>query len=201
MTCLDMALPQTASAGVRYIARDDAGRELGDLELDVRWENWAAVDRYHVVMDGKNSALDTPVNATVVRHGFQDVYSVRVGGSRRLGSELQYLISLGLGYETAAAPVSWTRLDVDTAERIIAAGGVAIDLGSWRLDLGVEFIDPHDRRVYDQPVADPSDMRERVQPDVSVPLADPESQPYHPFNAGTYASQYLIGSAGLTATW
>lgn len=201
MTCLDMALPQTASAGVRYIARDAAGREIGDLELDVRWENWAAVDRYDVLMDGKNSALDTPVNPTVVRHGFQDVYSARVGGSRRLGSELQYMVSLGLGYETAAAPVSWTRLDVDTAERIIAGGGVAVDLGSWRLDLGVEYIDPHDRRVYDQPVADPSDMSERVQPDVSVPLEDPESQPYHPFNAGTYASQYLIGSAGLTATW
>ena len=199
-TCLDMALPQTAQAGLRWINRDDGGRELGDLEIDVRWENWSAVDKIVAVMDGQNSTVAQPVNPSDVRHGFEDVYSARLGGSRVFGDQRQYMASFGLGYESAAAPTSWTRLDVDTAPRFSASGGLSVDVGSFRVDAGVAIVDPADRHVYDTPV-DQTNATARVQPDVPVPLQPADAQPYHPFNAGSYATRYLIASFGLTATW
>lgn len=200
-TCVDMVLPQTATIGVRWIARDQAGRELGDIEIDVRWENWKAADSMRVTMDGRNSAVDSPVNPTSVRRGLEDVYSVRLGGSTRLGRDRATSASFGVGYETAAAPVSWTRLNNDVSERFTAAAGFSFDLGTMRLDLGASIVDPADRTVYDYPVADQGDMGQRVQPDVTAPLSAPDEQPYHPFNAGQYRARYLIASVGLAATW
>jgi long-subunit fatty acid transport protein len=201
MTCVDLMLPQTATVGVRWIARDGAGAEVGDIEVDLKWENWAAADQMNVQMDGVNSAVDTPVNPTRIRHGYQDVYSVRVGGSTRLGSQRTTVASFGVGYESAAAPASWTRLDVDTAERFTAGAGFSFAIGRARLDLGAAIIDPADRHVYDDPSGNTGDMSGRLQPDIPVPLSGPDEQPYNPFNAGRYTARYLIGSVGLAMAW
>lgn len=201
-TCVDLALPQTATVGMRWIRRGADGRELGDLELDVRWENWAAVDQYRVVMDGRNSAVDSPVNETLVKHGYQDVYSVRLGGSTvfaRDGRDIE--VRYGVAYDTATSPVSWTRLDVDVGERFTAAAGISLPLGSMTLDIGAAYIDTATRIVVHERVVNKQNMDDRVQPDVTTPLLPPDEQPYHPFNEGTYESHYWVASLGLRTSW
>jgi len=201
-TCVDMSLPQTATMGMRWIRRDADGTELGDLEFNVRWENWAAVDEYRVLMDGRNSAVDGPVNETIGKHGYQDVYSVRLGGSTRYSRGDGFLeIRYGIAYETAATPVSWTRLDVDAGERFTAAAGISLPVGSMTLDIGAAYIDTATRIVVHEQVINKDNVGDRVQPDVSAPLLPADQQPYHPFNEGTYQSHYWVGSVGLRTAW
>lgn len=192
--CLTLELPQTATAGVRWIARDEDGAELGDVEVDVRWEQWSAASDYTAVVDGVNHLLGTRLEDTVIRHGFQDVWSLRLGAA---GVVNEWHVRGGVAYETGAAPASWTRLDVDGNARMTAALGVGVDLGAWRLDVGGAAIVQPRRSLRDVHLEDPgADARE--QPDIGVPLMAPDQQPYNPFNAGAYESGYWIASLGLT---
>ena len=196
-TCIDLALPQTATIGVRWIARDADGNEVGDIEIDAKWENWAAVSDYSVVVDGQNSLLGTRLEDTVVRHGFVDTFSIRVGGSRRFESGgTPFEFRAGVAYDTAAAPDSWTRLDVDGTDRATAAVGIGVVFGKYRLDIGAAYIDSPQRRFRD---VDMDGLDGRVQPDIAVPLNDADSQPHNPFNAGVYETSYVVGIVGLTA--
>jgi long-subunit fatty acid transport protein len=197
-TCVDLALPQTATVGIRWIARDEDGNEVGDIEIDAKWENWSAVGDYAVVVDGQNSLLGTRLEDSVVRHGFVDTFSVRVGGSAKFESGgSPYEVRAGVAYDTAAAPDSWTRLDVDGADRMTGAFGLGMMIsGKYRLDIGAAYVDSPQRRFRD---VDVSDMNDRVQPDIAVPLNDADSQPHNPFNAGVYKTSYVVGIVGLTA--
>src|SRR5690606_7419891 len=95
-------LPATASAGVRYIARDGAGREIGDVELDIRWENWSRASETTATADGMSSVTGQPLNQTVVRHGLRDTYSARLGTSGRfdVGDSIVE-VRAGVAYESA----------------------------------------------------------------------------------------------------
>ena len=192
------AIPQTATAAIRYVVRDADGREQGDVELDVRWEDWSAASDYRVVVDGKNHLLGTTIADTVVRHGLQDVLSVRLGlaGVVEQGGRRWHLRG-GLAYDSAAAPPSWTRLDLDGLGHATAAGGVGVELGRWRVDVGGALVLSARRNLGDVAIADPSDPAARVQPDIGVPLEDADHQPYNPFNAGAYRTGYWIASVGL----
>ncbi len=197
--CLDLALTQTATAGLRYIVRDGRGAEIGDLEVDVRWENWSQASDILAVVDGQNRLLGSRLEDSVQRHGFRDTWSVRVGtasvverGGRR------WHVRGGVAYETAAAPESWTRLDVDGNARMTAGLGVGIEAGRWRVDVGGAVIAQPRRNLGDVALDDARDMDARVQPDIGVPLNPPDAQPHNPFNAGTYEGGYWIASLGLT---
>ena len=202
-TCVEFAMPQTLTAGIRKIFRDRRGRERGDIEVDVRWENWSAVDYQRLTMDGVNSAVATPLDPTSMKHGYQDVYSIRIGGSRKTridGRKCE--LRFGVGYESAATPASWTRVDTDTGERYSGAFGIGVELSkTTRVDVGAAFIDSPPKYVHNQALDDPTNVASRVQPDVYAAVAGADGQPYHPFNAGTYDSAYLIGSVGITRAW
>lgn len=198
--CVDIDLPMTATAGARFVARDPSGRELGDIELDLRWENWSRASDYRVVVDAKNTALDMPLEPSVIRHGLIDTISARLGASARLGEgERPAVLRLGVSYDSAAAPATWSRLDIDTAPRFSAAAGFGVFFGRHRLDLGVAVFGSPTREVRDIELADTRDMDDRVQPDIQVPSSSADAQPYHPHNAGDYQSSYVVGSVGLTS--
>lgn len=201
-TCLNMKMPATATAGIRLISRDRRGREKADIEFDVRWEGWAAADEQRVIIDGMNSAVATPVEETRMKHGYQDVYSFRLGASSRIERKKRtYELRCGVAYETAATPRSWTRLDTDTAERYTLSSGVGIFFKKSRIDIGLSLIDSPPVYVHNVSLDDPNDVAARVQPDVTNAMSDAESQPYHPFNAGVYETRYVIGTFGYTTWW
>ncbi len=203
--CLRFSLPQTATVAARWIFRDAAGRERTDVELDVRWENWRAASDYTIVSDAKMRLstedmvlTEQRLDDSVIKHGLDDVVSVRLGVGHRIAD---YQLRAGVSYDTAAAPPSWSRLDLDGGARFTASAGVGISLASMRVDIGLGYVYLPDRIVQDQPVADVSDIGQRVQPDVTVPILTSDQQPHHPFNAGVHSSRYLVGSLGVTTWW
>ncbi len=197
--CTDVNLPMNATLGARLIARGVDGKEMGDVELDVRWENWSKASDYKVTVDSLNSLTQTPIAPTMVRHGLQDVFSIRLGSTGRVPIGSRNLdIRAGVGYESAAAPVSWTRLDVDGSERYMATGGVGIEFGRFRVDLGIGYIATPARQVRDVSIPDTA-LINRVQPDIDVPLQG--EPPHNPYNAGEYRTSYTTGSLGVTTWW
>ncbi len=201
-TCLRFRLPQTAAVGIRIVARDAAGAERGDLELDVRWQNWSAASRQTTVVDARDGLTGAPVYDAVVRHGLHDTYAIRLGGAWRPRSDRDVVVRAGIAYETAAAPASWARVDIDSGARFTGAAGIGVAVTDrLRLDVGASVVEVAARRIDDVPVADPTDPASRVQPDVPVPLRPPDQQPYNPLNPGLVDSYYVIGSVGGTVLW
>jgi long-chain fatty acid transport protein len=196
-TCIDITLPAAVSIGMRAVARDGAGRERGDLEIDARWENWSQASSVRLTIDGMSAADDTPIAPLLFRQGLRDVYSVRLGSSGRfalLGQTVE--VRAGVGYESAAAPASWAQLSVDGAERFIGTTGVGVELGGFRVDLGVGYIASPTRQVRGVTAAGDA----LGQPNIQVPLAGDQG-PRKPYNAGEYKVSYLIGSAGICASF
>ena len=209
-TCMRLDLPQTASVGVRWVLRDQAGSERGDLEVDVRWEDWSAASDYRIVVDGRTSLLLQRLEDVVVRHGLQDVLSVRAGGSWvvPLGAR-RVVVRGGLAHDTAAAPASWQRLDIDGAARTTLAAGLAYESGGLRVDLGGGVVLAGERTVSacNPDVANPgcppgsgdAPVDERTAPDPLQPTREPDEQQQSPFNAGIYTSHYVMLGLGVTA--
>jgi long-subunit fatty acid transport protein len=200
-TCLNFDLPQTATVGARYIFRDGQGGERADVEIDVRWENWANASDDEIIVDARDTLLLNPLKKVMNRHGFQDVYSVRLGGAYKIDLGANALsLRAGFAYDTAAAPQSWTRVDKDGRARALFAGGAAYDLGRYRFDLGFAYVAEGTLTVTDVPNNNPT-YDNRVQPDPLQPSLDKNQQFYHPINAGRYTSSYVVGSLGVTAAF
>lgn len=215
--CLDLDIPQMLTAGARYVWRDGGGRETGDIELNVRWENWSSAANTTITVDGDvdtNGGL-LPLNPSVNRHGYQDVFSFRLGGHYQIplgGARLH--LRAGASYDTATAPDSWTRVDIDSKARAVLATGIAIETSRFRVDLGGGIgLEPTIEVDACLPPDGPSDedgpgcngptqtpFADRDRPDPGQPLQGPRNQLESPFNAGRYESRYTLLSAGVT-TW
>jgi long-chain fatty acid transport protein len=197
-TCVDIPLPQLLAGGVRYVGRDGRGAERYDLEVDVKWENWSAASTDIAVLDGRDVLLGTPIQPVVMRHGFRDVWAVRVGGAYRFDVGRSALsVRAGASHDTAAAPTSWTRLDKDGKARTALAAGAAWEVDGWRFDAGFAVVLQPRVVVTDVPLDRPS-YEQRIQPDVLQPSQIARNQPYHPINGGTYDSGYLMALLGTT---
>jgi long-subunit fatty acid transport protein len=203
--CVTLVIPQTATIGARYIFRDGAGAEKGDLEVDLRWEDWSEGSDITVIVDGLVAQDTTPtvivdrLDDAVLRHGFEDVFAVRVGGSWDI-SRLE--LRGGVAYDSAAAPTSWTRVDIDGTERYQAAAGVGYQVtDTVRIDLGGAAIFAPSRTITQVTIADENRNDQFVQPNPILPIAGPKNQTYHPMNNGEYSSGYYVVAAGVSAAW
>jgi len=209
--CVDLGLPMTASLGGRYILRDAGGGERGDVELDAQWEHHSATSDYKVVVDGQVDPGGISIKDTFIRHGLQDVLSVRLGGSYRIpvaGAPLT--VRAGAAYDTAAARDDWERLDLDGAARTTLALGAGYKIGRFSIDLGGGAVLEGTREVgsgCNPPDGDTgcdgrvTAVADRTQPDPVQPLSVPGGQKQSPFNDGTYKSHYVVFMLGLTAAF
>jgi long-subunit fatty acid transport protein len=208
-SCLNLKLPQMASVGGRYIFRDGAGRERGDIELDVQWEDWSKASDIEVIVDGKGGLTGLRLQPALVRHGFRDTFSFRLGGAYGFDIAQNRLeVRAGAAHDTAAAPLSWTRLDVDGMARTTLGAGLAYDMARFRIEVGGGVVLEQDRTVpecntsLDQLGCDSPDQEtptaDRESPDPVQPLAGANNQVESPFNAGTYSQGYVLFSLGLS---
>ncbi len=197
--CVTTKLPMLASLGGRYVFRDEAGRERADVELDLRWENWSAAQDTDVVVDAKDDTIGLMIQPSLIRHGFKDVFAARLGGHYEIpvGTDTVHLMG-GIAFDSAAAPVSWTRADMDGKERFTLTLGAAYELSWLRVDLGAGLVLEPERTVVDVPNPNPTPDN-RQQPDPVQPGFPATLQTYSPFNAGTYTSSYFLASLGVTA--
>ncbi|MBK9071180.1 MAG: outer membrane protein transport protein [Myxococcales bacterium] len=207
-TCIDFALPMTAEVGGRYIWRSARGQERGSLEADVRWEAWSRASDFEVVVDAQ--ALGIALQDVAVRHGFVDVWSLRLGGNVRVPVGRSHLgLRGGIARDTAAARPGWERVDIDGAARTSVAGGFTWQLAGVQLELGAGYIFEGTRDVggaCNPTLGDPgcrdgaqTAWGQRSQPDPVNPLRPSVEQFESPFNSGRYVSHYVLAMAGVSA--
>ena len=209
--CVELELPRMASLGGRYYWEDGKGREMADIEFDVQWENWSNASNLVNLVDATTPAAIEGIPPSVIRHGFKDVFSFRLGGSYSIPLGKNTLgFRAGLAYDTETAETSWTRLDQDGFARTTAALGLAFEVPGWRFELsggtvleGTRVVDhggcnPDDSNIgcsgnVEDPVAN------RNAPDPAQPTNEGRFQTQSPFNAGTYEQGYLFLGGGVTA--
>jgi long-subunit fatty acid transport protein len=197
--CVDFVIPMHATAGGRYIFRDAKDNEKADLELDVKWENWSNASNINVTVDGRSFDTGLRLQPSTVKHGFKDVWDVRLGGSYHLSDVFE--LRGGVAYDTAAAPNSWTRLDLDGMDRATFAVGAAYDFKTVKADIGLAYVFEPSRTVTPVNVGANPSVDSRVQPDPVQPLFAADQQDYDPINNGKYSGGYLVLMFGLTANW
>jgi long-subunit fatty acid transport protein len=198
--CIDIALPMVTTIGGRYKILDGNGLEKGDNDLDVAWERWSAASDYKVTVDGVASGL--ALNPTSLRHNFQDVVSVRLGGGYRLPVGDGLRLNAGIAYDTAAAPDGWERVDLDGAARTTFGLGASypvtrtidVNLGGGYVYEGVRQngtrCNPTDTNVGCSGDNEEHPLDEHQGPDPIQPLNS--GTPFEsPFNVGTYRSHYI----------
>ena len=231
--CADIQLPMTATLGGRWKFLDSKGKLKGDLELDLSWEHWGAKcdytkdptcenpSDYHVTVDAE---ITTPAStsaqelqASLIQHGLQDTYGIRLGGSWSFdaGPTNSIVVRGGIGHDTRAARSGWERSDLDGAARTMIAAGGSYKLPRWSFDAGfgviLEGTRTNDRHC--NPVdgngcsGTPApvdgyngDTPSRTGPDPTVPIIPAGSQLEQPVNQGTYSSYYLLIMLGAS-TW
>lgn len=219
--CVDITLPMTAQLGARYKLLDGAGKQKGDIELDLDWENWSAGTDYRVVVDGEvvttanmDPAGGIQLKDNLVRHGLQDTYGARLGGSYMIpmGNVARgdgITVRGGVGYDTAAAQTGWERADLDGAARTTVAAGASYQTGNTKIDLGFGVILEGTRtqdRGCNPTSANPgcggtgSDqpINKRQGPDPITPIIDTENQTESPVNQGTFKSHYVMFMLGVS---
>jgi long-subunit fatty acid transport protein len=237
--CVDLALPMTAQIGARYKFLDGRGNLLGDVEIDLDWENWgkrckdtdfnngscASPGDYRVVVDAATFAPGIGgtlvevlrLNDGVVRHGFQDSYGIRGGGSYHIpvgavrddGSRNELIVRGGLGYDTAAAKTGWLRSDLDGAARTTIAVGAAYRMRHFEVSLGggaiIEGSLTNPNVGGGAAPCNPTDASpgcgtaDHQGPDPIYPLRTPDNQPENPINQGDYKAHYLMLMLGASA--
>jgi long-subunit fatty acid transport protein len=218
--CVELALPMNAQLGGRYKFLGADGTVKGDIELDLDWENWgaSAASNYRVVVDAAvymNGMPSLDLHDNVVRHGLQDTFGVRLGGSYNIPMEGNTVIVRGgVAYDTAAAKEGWLRSDFDGAARTTLALGGAFHTKRFEINVGGGYIfegspnNPGNCNI----VSSQLDMRgcngdgnetplaDRQGPDPINPLNVPEQQLQNPVTQGTYKAHYVLLMLGFT-TW
>ncbi|MBA3459750.1 MAG: outer membrane protein transport protein [Deltaproteobacteria bacterium] len=220
--CVELDLPMTATLGGRYKFLDAEGKQRGDVELNVGWENWSAerASNYRVVADAQIYLNGTPnlgIKDNLIMHGFKDVFTARVGGSYDI-PQGENVIQLrgGLGYDTAAAKTGWLRADVDGASRTTMTLGAGYKAKRWKVDIGGGLIldgeatnpgncNPvvKDRAMLGcngDGVENPVGSDERQGPDPINPIVVPDAQIEAPTNKGTFNGHYILFMLGFS-TW
>jgi long-chain fatty acid transport protein len=208
--CVETTVPQVASIAGRWILRDANGGERADVEIDLQWEDWSAGVDVTNLVDAKTITLNK-LPPSIIRHGFKDVLSARLGGSYTIPVGVNKLsVRGGLAYDTEAAPVSWTRLDADGFARTTIATGVGFEIPGWRFELSGGAVLEGTRTV-DHGGCNPTTMdigcsgntevavSDRDAPDPAQPIYGVKNQSQSPFNAGVYKQGYVFLGTGVTA--
>ncbi|CAN5922849.1 hypothetical protein BH11MYX3_BH11MYX3_39280 [soil metagenome] len=216
--CITAELPRTVTLGGRYKFLDTSDRERGDIELDVGWENWGtkASTDYRVKIDSEIVTAQgggLSIKQNTVRHGFQDVFNARLGGSWRFPVGANVLIARGgIGYDSAAAKEGWQRADIDGAARTTITAGAGFRMKRVEIDAGFGVVlegtndNPGDCNPISSQalgcnrdgVQDPLENREG--PDPINPLVVSDQQLQSPVNQGVFKSHYVMFMLGAT-TW
>jgi len=218
--CITAELPRTATVGGRYRFFGTGDLERGDIELNVGWENWgnSGSTDYRVQIDSEIVAAQgggLSIKPNIVRHGFQDVFNARLGGSWRFPVGSNVLIARGgVGYDSAAATTGWQRASIDGAARTTLTAGAGFRTKRFQIDagFGVVLEGSNDNPGECNPISPlpqnlgcnrdgvQTPLDERRGPDPINPLIVPTQQLQAPVNQGVFESRYVMFMLGAT-TW
>jgi len=203
-TRFDFSYPMTGRLGARYfheVGPEGSRRELFDVELDVVWEGWSALESYDVTLDGYmmmvGSGMQAPEKLEFKKDDdrkvslpkeYEDTWSLRLGGQV---SPLEWLtVHAGAYVETGAVPERNTNLDFTSFDRLGASGGLSFNWRTFRLSVAYSHIFQADRTV------SPEETAVYKQYPVQTGSTDVD---WVKVGAGTYSTSYDVLSAALSA--
>lgn len=195
---LDLVLPPTGRAGVRYRHLDGKGEEVFDIELDVVYEAWSMLESYDVKIDGTiNLFANAEAPDVIMEKRWRDTVSVRLGGTWNAGGE-HFALSLGGYYESGAVPENYENLDYLSFDRFGLGFGLSGKAGPVHLSLSYAHVFQEDRTV-----TEAQGKVYQIRPLDPCPEACDNGQGWSgvPANAGTFESSYDMLSLGVQATF
>jgi len=225
--CVEFDLPMTATLGGRYLFFGKDGKNRGDVELNVGWENWGSkrASDYRVVVDADVYVRDANGNENYaislrdneVRHGFKDTFSARLGGSYKIpsGETNEIILRGGVGHDTAAAKDGWLRADIDGAARTTLTLGAGYRAKRWEVNIGGgAILEGSPENTGDCNPTGPgagqtfgcgpnnteNPAEDRRGPDPITPVLLPDKQAENPVTQGTYSAHYVMFMLGFS-TW
>jgi hypothetical protein len=200
---LSLPLPLTARLGARYRHLDGA-REVFDVELDVTYESWSRVERFHLEGNGLLATLlaqTVDVGTIEVDKQWRDTFSVQLGGEWSLPGDA-VTIRGGLFYDTAVAPRSHAHVDFVSGAQLGGALGASLSLGAVELSLAHEYRHQPLRRVRE---GEARVLQETPASQCGAPFTDPDAcHPQYlgrgapPVNAGAYRAASHATSFDVT---
>jgi long-chain fatty acid transport protein len=146
-------LPLYARVGARVAFRDQDGFEAGDVEVDGTYEAWQLAQgtgpQVHIDHLGPTGATFDNINVQVA-HDYNDTYSIRGGGAYNMRLSFGVLtLRLGAYYDRSATAQNpgYTRLDVDTLDKVAGTVGVGLKWHGLLFNLGYAEVFEPDRTV------------------------------------------------------
>jgi long-subunit fatty acid transport protein len=151
---LDIVMPMTTRAGVRYRHLSEGGRELFDIELDYVYEGWSSIEDYNVKLTGNvnlssvhdEGELGESLKDLVLGKKWRDTHSVRLGGTWNAVPD-SFSVSLGGYWESGAVPNNYSNLDFLSFERFGMGSGIRISGAGLDFNLSYLFVMQEDRVV------------------------------------------------------
>jgi long-subunit fatty acid transport protein len=147
---LKTRMPPSLRTGLRWFfgPRED---EKGDVEVDFVWEGWSVVKNFFSTFSTNLGTLTFDVP-----HYYKDTYSVRAGGAYNLKlgrlKDQRLALRAGFFWESAAAPMQYTRLDFDAFDRFGATVGAGYTWRGITFNLAFAYIYMPTRNVTDSKV-------------------------------------------------
>jgi long-chain fatty acid transport protein len=181
-------LPWSLRLGVEYAVLDDLR-----MELDASVEGWGIHDEIRV--EPENVRLrgvvgfpdDYPLpNQSIVR-GFQDSFSVRVGGEWDIEVASAILQPrLGVSFESSAVPKAYLSVLTVDVPKVTMGLGAGVYLGAWRFDA-----------VYAHVVEAQLDVStEEARVPLQTPIEANQPEPHY-VNAGNYHARAHVVGIGM----
>jgi long-chain fatty acid transport protein len=131
---LDFELPPTASAGFWWSLSPNF-----DMEVDLAWAGWSALDRTRIAITPEPFADDPP--ALDRRRDWEDTLSVRVGAEMLFGDggETGWSAGAGLAWEPSPVPDATLEPGFPRGDAYVLALGASYGFEGLSFDLGYSY--------------------------------------------------------------
>ena len=158
-----LPMPLTFRGGVRYIGLEGK-KERFDIELDVEYETWSAVDQFTLETNNLEADLEgqlVPIGRIEIQKHWQDTVAVRLGGDYAALPD-KLTLRAGLAYETAVSPPEYQHVDFPSSAMFGGGLGASVLFGNLELAAAYELrvqppneISEANGRVYQETPASP----------------------------------------------
>lgn len=173
--------PFVARAGIRFV------QPTFDIELDVVFENWSAVERIDATpkdleVAGVPGIGSIPVAPISIPQRWRDTFSVRLGGDFSVNEQLT--VRAGYAFDSSAIPdETYSVFLADGDKHLLSVGGT-LDFGTWSLDAAYGYYLMFDREITNSEV-------HQINP------TDEHNQLTSVVGNGKYSQNYMAGGVGF----
>lgn len=214
---MDIVMPHVLRAGINYRHIVD-DFEVFDIELAATYEMWSIVKEMVANTPGPINSVafeNRPIADVAIPFNFNNTVSLRLGGDYNGLRNRETGVGLGLRagvfWESNGSPLPNTNILFMPFQRVGVSGGLSYYFPKVSIDFGMLWLRNFTRTVENgafdiiNPLWVCLDGREvsgASQDDVMAACAqNGDASPYHAVNNGTYKSDIVNISVGLTYNW